>query len=269
MIQYLEIKHNIHIIYAVETGPRACSMDFIDSPFEIQFIYIRNRQNGYSYSLAATRVSGHSDDFNYYWNGVDIADCTTGIQSMNTDHLSMLYSPIVYKNEGSFDFVEKMRKLVQTQPRMSLLFSRMRSNLNASFTTVTNQRNDVYLRTYFKAIKDAASIEWITLQFLHKQAGQPSKLFETNFTTIMHDLQGHLDTELHSALVYFVNTGRKQKCHDSVPRIDMVDNWILNVFKQSLDVFRKAEEGEWLTSIFNRNQFKDILKSNLKIKFKY
>ena len=150
ILENLETKNNIKIIYAVEAGSRAWGLDSIDSDFDIRFIYVNRKSQSYvSLKVIKETIDGFSEDRVYDWQGWDITKTLRLIHAMNPTIVEWLYSPIVYKNESESSFPEHARKLVEEQKRILPLLYHYKSMAKSNYKAHIENKPKVIIYIYF------------------------------------------------------------------------------------------------------------------------
>ena len=72
-IEELESKHNITILYAVESGSRAWGFESVDSDYDVRFIFKHNDVKSYlNLNPPVESINTFSEDRLYDWDGWDI-----------------------------------------------------------------------------------------------------------------------------------------------------------------------------------------------------
>ena len=135
ILDKLEQYRNIKIIYAVEAGSRAWSLDSTDSDFDIRFVYVlKNTKSYLSLKQPKDVIDGFSDDRLYDWQGWDIMKSLRMLYQTNPSIIEWVYSPIVYLNDTSqCDFVKVARDLLEKQNRIIPLFYHYQSMAKSNF----------------------------------------------------------------------------------------------------------------------------------------
>jgi predicted nucleotidyltransferase len=144
ILENLETKHDVKIIYAVEAGSRAWGLDSIDSDFDMRFIYV-NRKNEKYLSLKPVKdtIDGFSDDRVYDWQGWDITKALKLIHTMNPSIVEWLYSPIVYKSELTNDFSQHAKKFIEEQKRITPLLFHYKSMAKSNYKAHIQNKSKV------------------------------------------------------------------------------------------------------------------------------
>ncbi|WP_407485584.1 nucleotidyltransferase domain-containing protein [Elizabethkingia miricola] len=152
-----EVKYNIEILLAVESGSRAWDFASPDSDYDIRFIY-RHSKDWYltPWDKDETITFMTEDDLD--GSGWDLHKTFHLLLKSNAALLSWFYSPIVYIENKSFT------KLFE--PLVDQCFSPIAVSfhyLSMSKKYLESCRNDeVKLKSYFYCLRTALSGKWIT-----------------------------------------------------------------------------------------------------------
>ena len=113
MLERIERQNNIKIVYAAETGPRAWSLDSRLTPYDVNFVYVRNNidntvdssdNSTFVYTnVQQTRidvfdiVTAASADDRFQFTGFDLNVALKLVGNMYPSMVEMFYSPHVYR----------------------------------------------------------------------------------------------------------------------------------------------------------------------------
>jgi predicted nucleotidyltransferase len=157
-IESLETKHNIKILYAVESGSRAWGFASTNSDWDVRFIYVHT----YDWYLS---VEEKKDNIEFILpNDIDLAGWELRkalllFKKSNPPLLEWLRSPIVYKEQLST--AAKLRKATEEyfNPKSCLYhyFNMARNNYEAYFKDGEEAR----LKKYFYVLRPLLACNWI------------------------------------------------------------------------------------------------------------
>jgi predicted nucleotidyltransferase len=100
----LEKRLDISIIYAVEAGSRSRNMESETSDFDLRFIFIHKDKKKYvSLKEPKDVIDGCSSDKKYDWQGFDIKKALRHLHCMNPNMTEWVHSSIIYKNETLYN----------------------------------------------------------------------------------------------------------------------------------------------------------------------
>ena len=122
ILEDIERKYNITILYACESGSRAWGFASDDSDYDIRFIYKHNDIKKYI-TIGAKRetIDGFSDDRIYDWSGWDIKKALKHVKESNPSIMEWVRSPIVYLDR--FEFKNQCRMLLsKIHSKLSLMY---------------------------------------------------------------------------------------------------------------------------------------------------
>ena len=251
-----------------------------NSPIELNYIFIRNRKPNYEmnnyYSYYGNKyLSDSFDDSAYQLTGYDVGDAIAGLLTSSPTFVEMFYSPIVYRDQENFKFGDAVLTSLDKQPELQqqiTLLAKYRERLRSSFDSITEKQNEAWLSRYLEAIRDAARIEWLTLNYFSKTTDRPKPvhLIESDTQTVLGELKGHLDENLYKSIEKLRQLGGKKKRFDSVGRDKVVDEWLVATFKKSYDTYLQAVDSTATALLMPMpldEELKGILNQSVKTKF--
>ena len=149
ILNQLQEKHQIDIIYAVEAGSRAWGIESEDSDYDIRFIFIHKDHKKYlSLKPVKDVIDGFSDDRIYDWQGFDITKALRLLSQMNPSVAEWVYSPIVYKNVNDYNFDIHASKLLLDQNRIFPLLYHYRSMAKSNYKAHIDKKENVKIKKY-------------------------------------------------------------------------------------------------------------------------
>lgn len=155
-LKEIELKYDIEILLAVESGSRAWGFASPDSDYDIRFIY-KHKTEHYLSLWDKKEVIEFMTDEDLDGSGWDIAKALKLLSKSNAPLLEWLHSPIVYyKNE---QFVSLIKPIAEA------CFSPMGSLYHYLGTTKNFMEvcadDNVKLKSYFYALRTALAGKWI------------------------------------------------------------------------------------------------------------
>ncbi len=157
-IAALEEKHNIKIVYAVESGSRAWGFASTNSDWDVRFIYVHN----YDWYLS---VDEKKDNIEIILpNDIDLAGWELRkamllFKKSNPPLLEWLKSPVVYKE--TLSTTAKLREAAEEyfNPKSCLYhyFNMARNNYEAYF----KDEKEARLKKYFYVLRPLLACSWI------------------------------------------------------------------------------------------------------------
>ncbi|RPD40563.1 nucleotidyltransferase domain-containing protein [Chitinophaga barathri] len=156
-LKQIEAEHDVHILYACESGSRAWGFASTDSDFDVRFIYagkqpdylsIRDRRD--VIELPVNEVLDIS--------GWDLRKALQLFHKSNVPLYEWLQSPIVYQQHAAF-----MDDMALRMPSFFSLRAGFHHYLSMAINTFENdlRGNDMKLKRYFYALRPALACLWI------------------------------------------------------------------------------------------------------------
>ena len=227
----MEIKENIHIIHAVESGSRAWGFASPDSDYDVRFIYVRSKE--FYLKLEKTRdVIEWQLDKTLDINGWDLQKALRLLHSSNPTLFEWNSSPLVYKTTGEWAEIAK---------EINNYFS-ARSGLNHYLSTANSNYREylkgeqVRLKKYFYVIRPILACKWI----LAKKSPPPMLFSELTKAMLEPDLKPVVD-DLLALKMNMPEMGEGK-------RIEKLNEYIdENLFslKAIIDALPKEHKADW------------------------
>ena len=158
-LQDIEIREEIRILYACESGSRAWGFPSADSDYDVRFIYLHPKDWYLSINLEQKRdVIECPVDDQLDINGWDLRKALQLLRKGNPPLMEWLASPIVYWEE--YTIAARMRKL------MSKYYSPVACLYHYLHMARGNYRDylkgpTVWLKKYFYVLRPLLAIKWI------------------------------------------------------------------------------------------------------------
>ena len=181
-LNQIEIRNDVRILYAVESGSRAWGFASPDSDYDARFVYIRSLQE---YLRLRPRRDVIElpivDDLDI--NGWDILKALNLFRASNPPLMEWLNSPIIYLERG--DFATKLRSLAQAHYSAKRMTYHYLSMARGNYKDHIEGKAEVSLKKYLYAMRPLLCIRWI-----EQHASLPP-------TSVWETLEGiHLETEV-------------------------------------------------------------------------
>ena len=209
----IEREHDVHVLYACESGSRAWGFASGDSDYDARFLYI-NRPTWYlAVDLEEKRdvielpIEGVLDI-----NGWDLRKALRLFQKSNPPLMEWLGSPIVYREVGPL--ADRLRRLAADfyyPTKCSYHYLRMAQ---------TNYRQylkgpEVWMKKYFYVLRPLLAVLWIERNF---------GVVPTEFASLVDAVIS--DAELRAAIDELVDRKRSRLEKDTGPRIEPISRFI-------------------------------------------
>ena len=221
-LKEIELKENIKIILAVESGSRAWGFESSDSDYDVRFVYIRSKEDYLKLDGIRDVVEWQLDE-TLDINGWDIQKALRLLYKSNPTLFEWCSSPIVYRESEE---ANQLRQLlpIYFSPKKSLYhyWHMAKTNYQEHLTGET-----VKAKKYFYVLRPILASTWVL-----KHQSNPPILFET---LVEIELPGEL-----KPVVYDLLEKKKEvKELDLVPRIDTLSEYIE---KNLLEMEERAKE---------------------------
>ena len=262
-LEEMEQRSDIHIVYAVESGPRDWSLDSADSIYDVRFLYIRRDDNGSSsscYPLPPSETStepvrvvrSQSRNNRHHLTGYDLNVALALLMRMHPPVVDMFYSSKVYKvdEEHAADFGERVRRAIERPARPVQLLKSYRAMSCQNYALFVENKSLVSLRDYMMTVRHMLTFQWLylchsSLPQLNDDERPDSRFVETDFDVLLGDFKTHnavLHTYSHVKKLDLFNSisglgqlMRELGADHRVERVASVDDWITHMCDQPFD----------------------------------
>jgi len=152
----IERERNIEILFAVESGSRAWGFASPDSDYDIRFVY-KHKTDWYLNLWEQKDTVQFMTEDELDGSGWDIRKALKLLSKSNASLLGWLFSPIVYRNSGTF--LEEMKTVANANFNPVAGFFHYHS-MNKNFEETLGSQ-EMTLKSYFYAIRTALCANWI------------------------------------------------------------------------------------------------------------
>ena len=156
ILNQIEAKKQIKILYACETGSRAWGFPSPDSDFDIRFIYMHERD--WYLSLGQRKDTIEYMDGDLDITGWDLRKCLTLLKKSNAPLIERFQSPIEYYAVPGFK--DEFKKLIESYYSPIAVFFHHYS-LAKNFWEDLKDKEEFKLKSYFYLIRSLLSCNWI------------------------------------------------------------------------------------------------------------
>lgn len=155
-LKEVELKHDIEILLAVESGSRAWGFASPDSDYDIRFIY-RHKKDWYLSPWEKDETIEFMTEDDLDGSGWDLRKTFHLLHKSNAALLSWFYSPIVYmKNEKFYDLFKPLADTGFSPIAVSYHYLSMSKKYLEACRV-----DEVKLKSYFYCLRTALTGKWI------------------------------------------------------------------------------------------------------------
>lgn len=224
-------EHEVHLLYACESGSRAWGFASPDSDYDVRFVYVHEPEWYLRLEKKRDTIEWKLDE-TLDISGWDIAKFLRLMRASNPSVMEWLASPIVYREHPAFRRMQELGR-ASFQPRAGIYhYLHMAKRDYEKFC----QAELVWPKKYFYAIRPILATRWI----LEKHAAPPMRFEEL------------AEAELEPALMPLVESLLEEKMqegeHTSRPRIDELSSWIgrsIGDIEEKVEDVPKEEKLPW------------------------
>lgn len=239
VLELIEQKHNIRIIYACESGSRAWGFESKDSDWDIRFVYVSNLDSYLSiFPIGSDVLDTNNSEliknmnkFDLDFVGWDIRKVLYQISKGNPDLISWFYSPIVYRFAENAQVI-KFHTLGFFKPVSAYYHYLHMATRNYNQYIRNPDGPLVNTKKYLYVLRPILACVWIELI-----KSIPPMKFEDIYTNkIIKDYMGYTVYDEICQLIFNKMSGIEL---DEQERSSVLDNW---VEKQFIRYEQKAKE---------------------------
>lgn len=218
-IEALETKHNVEVLFAIESGSRAWGFPSPDSDYDVRFIY-KHPRDWYLSLLPKRDVVELPIDDELDISGWDLRKAMNLLLKPNPVALEWLRSPIRYRwSEQAEQLKEFASRL---SPQMACHYHYWHLGEGQWRRTIEG-KDKVKLKKYFYALRPALALHW-----LRTRSSDPLPM---NLQEVVTGLEATLDTKFISLLAGLIERKAKTNELGEGDRIPELDEFITNEFQ--------------------------------------
>ena len=239
-LREIEIKENIRILLAVESGSRAWGFASPDSDYDVRFIYVRQKEDYLKLEAVRDVIELPIDDM-LDINGWDLQKTLRLLYKSNPTLFEWFSSPIIYTET---EFADQFRTI------MADYFSSKRSLYHYISMAEGNYReylkkDMVRAKKYFYVLRPILAFRWI----LEKGTPPPmlfSELMDAQLPKKLHD-------DVNRLLELKMNSPEIRE----IPRVDKINEYLdssIEEIKSILQAMEETKSPDWreLNDLFLR-----------------
>ena len=156
ILKEIELKKNVRILYACETGSRAWGFPSPDSDYDVRFIYMHERDWYLSLSQRKDTIEFMDGDLDI--TGWDLKKCLTLLKKSNATLIERFQSPIEYFSVK--EFKDEFKNLIESYYSPTAVFFHHYS-LTKRFWEEVKDANEYKLKSWFYMARSLFSCAWI------------------------------------------------------------------------------------------------------------
>jgi uncharacterized protein len=210
----IELKENVVIFFACESGSRAWGFPSENSDYDVRFLYVKPVE--WYLSMAESRdVIEYPVNDQLDINGWDIKKALKLFQKSNPPLFEWLGAPIVYKEK--FDIADKMRTLAKEY------YSPLACIHHYLHMAAGNYReylkgDEIWIKKYFYVLRPLLAIQWIE---------QGNGVAPTAFNVLVDQLLP-IGSSLRISIEELIQKKRAGEELDKGPRISVISDFIVS-----------------------------------------
>lgn len=159
LLNELEYKHNIDILFAVESGSRLYKQNNKDSDYDVRFVYIKKPNQYLSLNKTPDFIEFKDEQDNIDIVGFDIYKFFNLYIKSNSNMIEWLESDIIYIDKE--DFKITLRKKINHLFNPKALYLNYRGMSIQVYTEKIKDKEYVDLKSYLRCIRTCMCMYWI------------------------------------------------------------------------------------------------------------
>lgn len=224
-LREIEIKENIRILLAVESGSRAWGFASPDSDYDVRFIYVRQKEDYLRLEAVRDVIELPIDDM-LDINGWDLQKTLRLLYKSNPTLFEWFSSPIIYMET---EFADQFRNI------MADYFSSKRSLYHYISMAEGNyreylKRDMVRAKKYFYVLRPILACRWIL------EKGTPPPML---FSELM---DAQLPKELHDDVNRLLELKMNSPEIREIPRVDKINEYLDSSIEEIKSILQSTEE---------------------------
>lgn len=211
MLNEIEKKKAIKILYAVESGSRAWGFASPDSDYDVRYIYVRRSEDYVRVDEVRDTIEGPLDDVMDF-SGWDLRKTLGLLRRTNPSLIEWAYSPIVYRTTPQWEhIVQQMPVYFDPLSNMHHYFSMAQSNWHKHM-----KDEFVKVKKYFYILRPVLCCRWL------EKYGTPAPVLfdELRKETLPQELEDLVD-----ALLEHKKTADES---EQIPHNEKLDTFLLS-----------------------------------------
>lgn len=168
ILRTIEIRENIRILFAVESGSRAWGIESKDSDYDVRFVYIRPKDDYLKLNKMADVIT---DSYNEHMErapqegclidieGFDIYKYLRMLSSSNPTAIEWLKSDVVYINEGP----SELRQYIEQNANPVSLYHHYKSMCKQNYIKYIKSRNKLTYKKYLYAMRGLLNAKYVAI----------------------------------------------------------------------------------------------------------
>lgn len=230
-LKALEKKHNIRILFAIESGSRAWGFPSINSDYDVRFVYARSKKDYFSImqhrDVLETEIM-HSTELDVLldMNGWDIRKALMLAIKSNAVLIEWLQSPIKYYEDEAI--VNDLIKFVHKTVNIDQLKAHYYKLMHYAWNEIEQSGSRVKIKLYCYALRPALALVWLN---------RLNKIPPMDIRSLYSGLGNLLDLEKDIANIIALKATACEQ--DIIARNYKIDTFITSISQYSLNDLKK------------------------------
>lgn len=238
-LEEIELRENIHILYACESGSRAWGFASPDSDYDVRFLYVRPIEFYLKLENTKDTLECELNEI-YDITGWDIKKLLWLLNKSNPSIFEWAVSPIVYKTTTEWESVSKIFDRHFSEKKALYHYNSItKNNLRRYF----EEKSEVKYKPYLYNLRQCLSCQWI----MDRKSPPP----------IVFDVlkEAYLPDDLQDEVSNLIKLKKSMKEKETGPRIKKIDEYISSIVSEverylEIPVEKKQTDWNELNGVF-------------------
>lgn len=238
-LEEIELRENIHILYACESGSRAWGFASPDSDYDVRFVYVRPIEFYLKLENTKDTLECELNEI-YDITGWDIKKLLWLLNKSNPSIFEWAVSPIVYKTTMEWESVSKIFDRHFSEKKALYHYNSItKNNLRRYF----EDKSEVKYKPYLYNLRQCLACLWIM-----DRKSPPSIVFDVL-------KEAYLPDDLQNEVSSLIKLKKSMKEKETGPRIKKIDEYISSIVSEVekyLEIPVEKKQSDWneLNSLF-------------------
>ncbi|MCQ2574412.1 MAG: nucleotidyltransferase domain-containing protein [Treponema sp.] len=231
-LEEIELRENIHILYACESGSRAWGFASPDSDYDVRFVYVRPIEFYLKLENTKDTLECELNEI-YDITGWDIKKLLWLLNKSNPSIFEWAVSPIVYKTTTEWESVSKIFDRHFSEKKALYHYNSItKNNLRRYF----EEKSEVKYKPYLYNLRQCLSCQWI----MDRKSPPP----------IVFDIlkEAYLPDDLQDEVSNLIKLKKSMKEKETGPRIKKIDEYISSIVSEVeryLEILVEKKQTDW------------------------
>jgi len=230
-LREVEVKHNVKVLHAIESGSRAWGFASPDSDYDVRFIYVRPMEDYLRLEELPDYIDWELDE-TLDINGWDARKALTHIRKSNATVFEWNRSPIVYQTTECWKQISMLAdQYFSCKAAMHHYYGTARKNYAEYLTG-----DMVKYKKYFYVLRPVLACKWI-----EQKQSPPPVLFDELMEAV-------LEEEMKPEIERLLWLKKQMTEGETAPKIETINRYLeenIRAYKEKLEMMKDDRNADW------------------------